>query len=68
MSTTIDSTELKRLVKEAVAEALREERGALRHVIEDVVEEVALARAMQEADGRDRVSREVVIGALKGWQ
>jgi hypothetical protein len=47
---TAERAALKRLVKEAVAEALEEQRGYLQTLISETLEELALAEAMREVE------------------
>lgn len=55
------------MVKEAIAEALHEQRGALRDlVVEDVLEDMALVTAMREPDTEERVTREEIFAVLEG--
>ena len=46
---------LKRLVKEAVAEALEEQRAYFQELLAETLEELALAEAMREVEAVQRV-------------
>lgn len=64
MQTTVDSTELKLLLKEAVVEVLEERRDLLQNVIEDALEEIALTRAIRAEEQSSAASRDEVFEAL----
>ncbi len=45
---------LKATLKDAVAEALREQRPLLQSIVEDALEEMAFAEAMREVEAHER--------------
>lgn len=55
---------VRRLLKEALAEALREQRDFLKDLLAEVVEDSALIAAIREGRETDLASREDVITAL----
>ena len=61
---SVSQTELKDMVKAAMAEALVEQRALLREIVEEVIEDIALSRAIDEGDKTSLVSRDEVFGAL----
>jgi hypothetical protein len=64
VSTDLDQTQLRRLVKDAVPELLQERRSLLRDLIAEVIEDIALSRAIEEGEKTPIVSREEVFKAL----
>ena len=62
----IDSKALKVVLKEAIAETLREERPLLHEIFAEVLEDFALGEAIREGLRTERASREEIFGALKG--
>ncbi len=63
---TIDfgDSNVRRILKEALAEALREQRDFLKDLLAEVVEDSALIAAIREGRETDLASREDVITAL----
>jgi hypothetical protein len=61
---SFDEGRFKELLKEAVFEALREHRDLIYDVVAEVMEDAALAKAIQEGEATDSVSREEVFKAL----
>jgi hypothetical protein len=45
---------LRGLLREAVGEALREQRGLIQTIVEDALEEMAFAEAVREAEAHER--------------
>lgn len=45
---------LKAMVKDAVAEALREQRALLQSIVEEALEEMAFAEALREVEAHER--------------
>jgi hypothetical protein len=64
-SITIDSSELKALLKQALIELLEEKDEALYSALAELVEEVALVRAIQEGQDSETVDRAKVFNALE---
>jgi hypothetical protein len=61
---SVSETQLKDMVKAAMAEALVEQRALLRDIIEEVIEDMALSRAIDEGMTTPVVSRDEVLAAL----
>lgn len=51
MSITIQSDDLKAIVKEALIEVLESRRDFLEEVVSEALEDIGMYRAMQESDG-----------------
>ncbi|MBM4035241.1 MAG: hypothetical protein FJ291_26150 [Planctomycetes bacterium] len=64
VSMTLNKTQLRELVKEAVTELLQERRSLMRELIAEVIEDIALSRAIDEGEKTPIVSREEVLKAL----
>jgi len=65
MESFVSQDQLKELVKAAIAEVLEERRDLLRDVIEEAMEDIALARAIEEGEGTEIISRDAVFNLLK---
>ncbi len=63
--TQADAGQLKTLVKEAVAEALKQQREIVYDAVAEALEDLAMARAIQEGDRGDYVSREEIFSILE---
>ncbi|HUT55958.1 MAG TPA: hypothetical protein VM658_21385 [bacterium] len=61
---SFDEGKFKELLKEAVFEALRENRDLIYDVVAEVMEDAALAKAIQEGEPTGTVSREEVFKVL----
>lgn len=61
---SVSETQLKDMVKAAMAETLVEQRALLRDIIEEVIEDIALTRAIDEGMKTPVVSRDDVFAAL----
>ena len=57
---------LKRLVKEAVKEALFDQRDWFQDVVAEVLEEMALDEALREVEAVERLQRPKVFEMLEG--
>jgi hypothetical protein len=57
---------LRQQIKEAVAEALHEQRGVLREIFLEVVEDVALREAIRQGRESAEVDRERIFELLEG--
>lgn len=62
--TPTDAGVFKQAVKEAVVEALHEQRAWLRDILLEVVEEAALAQAIREGEHTEEISRDVIFRLL----
>ncbi len=59
-----DDQSLKNLIKLAVVEVLEERKDLVRDAVEEALEDAALARAIDEGERSQTVSREQVFRAL----
>ncbi|MEN6576111.1 MAG: hypothetical protein ABFD90_07195 [Phycisphaerales bacterium] len=64
-SITIDSNELKALLKQALIELLQEKDEALYGALAELVEDAGLAKAIQEGQDSETVDRAKVFRALE---
>ena len=65
METSVDHDQLKEILKEALIEVLEERRDLIQGLVEEALEDVALARAIEEGEGTDTVSRDEVFKLMK---
>ncbi len=65
MQTSIDSQELKGLIKQALVEVIEERPNLLREAFEEVLEDIALGRAMEEGRQSGIASREEVFAVFE---
>jgi len=66
MSTTpIDDATLKEALKSAILEILEERKDLMREVLEAALEDIALARAIEEGERSELVTRDEVFNALE---
>jgi len=65
METSVDHDQLKEILKEALIEVLEERRDLIQGLVEEALEDVALARAIEEGERTDTVSRDEVFKLLK---
>ncbi len=61
---SLDSDALKKALKEAIAETLREERELLRDVVCEALEDLALSEAIRDGRKTDPVGRDEVFDIL----
>ncbi|MDR3555357.1 MAG: hypothetical protein P4L55_11425 [Syntrophobacteraceae bacterium] len=66
MEICIDEGRLKQLVKEAVFEALKDQRQFIYDVLAEVVEDMALVRAIKEGENTGTVDKERIFDVLDG--
>jgi len=66
MTYTMDSAELKELLKTAMVEVLEEKRELVRDAVADAIEDIGLIRAIEEGVRSEAVSREEVFAVLQG--
>lgn len=65
VQTTLSETDIKELLKQAVAEVLQEQRDFLYEVFLEALEDIALMQAIQQGENTTTVSRTVVFRALE---
>ncbi len=61
----LSETTLKRLFKEALTEAFREQRALLHEALAEVLEDLAFAEAVRAGQQTEIVSRETVFESLE---
>ena len=61
---SLDEGRIKELFKEAVLEVLQERRDLIYDVMSEVIEDFALAKAIQEGESSESVTREEVFRTL----
>ncbi|MFZ1985401.1 MAG: hypothetical protein WAU91_13365 [Desulfatitalea sp.] len=66
MQALIDEGRIKQLMKEAIAEALQEQKGILHDLVVEAVEDIALANAIREGASSPQVSKKEIFDILKG--
>ena len=59
MKSVIEEKRLKQLVEEAVGEALQKQKGFIQAAVVEAIEDIALVRAMEEADDKMASPEEV---------
>ena len=59
------SPDFKQLLKEALAETLREQRDLLHEVFAEVIEDMALAEAIRQGRETEPVSRDSILRVLE---
>ncbi|HYJ05665.1 MAG TPA: hypothetical protein VEX43_11060 [Chthoniobacterales bacterium] len=59
MKSVIEEKRLKRLVKEAVGEAFQKQKDFIQAAVVEAIEDIALVRAMEEADDKMASPKEV---------
>lgn len=65
---TLESEQIKMLLKKAILEIFQENREIFTDVLAEILEEIALERAMAEAENDELVSREEVFKILESGQ
>ena len=65
MELTVNETQAKQLIKEALLELMEEKRGLFMEVMLEVIEEIGLANAIQEGRQNDFVSEEEIFAILR---
>jgi len=61
---SLDETRMKEVFKQAVLELLQERRDVLYDVFAEVMEDFALAKAIQEGESTESVTREKIFESL----
>ena len=61
---TLNSSQLKELIKAAIVEILQEQRDVFTDLITEAMEDVALAKAIEEGESIELVSREAIFKIL----
>lgn len=63
---TSDEGRIKQLMKEALIEALQEQKGVFHDLIIEAIEDIALANAIRQGADTESVSRKEIYDILKG--
>ena len=63
--TTLESDQMKALIKQAILELFQENRETVTDALTEILEDIALGRAMAEAEDSELVSREAVFKILE---
>jgi hypothetical protein len=67
MSTiSVEEVHLKDLLKEAILELMQERRDELEEIFAQVIQDLALARAIEEGEATEPVSKAEILQALEG--
>ena len=67
MSTiSVEEVHLKDLLKEAILELMQERRDELEEVFAEIIEDLALARAIEEGESTETVSKAEILQVLEG--
>lgn len=62
--TTLDTSELKQLIKSAIAQILQEQKEVFTDIIIEAMEDICLAKAIAQGENNDSVSRETIFKIL----
>jgi hypothetical protein len=66
ITVNLDEKQTKELFKQAIKEMLEQRNDALYDALAEVMEDIALARAIQEGELSENVSREEIFNVLGG--
>ena len=66
MEICIDETKLKEIMKEAVLEALKDQKEVIYDILAEVMEDIALAQAIKEGETTETVSKEEILDIIEG--
>lgn len=61
---TLDESQLKPLFKTAIIEIMQEQKELFKELITEAMEDIALAKAIEEGETTERVSRDVIFQLL----
>lgn len=67
-NTQIDEIKLKELFKVAILELLQEQKEVVSDLLTEIIEDIALAKAIQEGETTENVSREAIFKLLDSQQ
>jgi hypothetical protein len=62
--TTLNTNQLKELLKTAIVEILQEQKEIFTDIIVEAMEDIALAKAIEEGENTETVSREAIFNIL----
>ena len=63
--TALDTNQLKDLLKTAIVEILQEQKEVFTEIIVEAMEDIALAKAIEEGEDTEPVSREAIFRILQ---
>jgi hypothetical protein len=63
--TALDTNQLKDLLKTAIVEILQEQKEVFTEIIVEAMEDIALAKAIEEGEDTEPVSREAIFKVLQ---
>ena len=66
--TTLDTSELKQLLKSAISEVLQEQKEVFTDIIIEAMEDIGLVKAIEEVENTESVSREAIFKILSQQQ
>ena len=66
MQTLIDDSKLKKLLKEAVIEAIEEKKDIFHDLMVEAMEDLALVQAIKEGEDTETISKQEVLDILEG--
>ena len=66
--TTLDTSELKELLKSAISEVLQEQKEVFTDIIIEAMEDIGLVKAIEEVENTEPVSREAIFKILSQQQ
>ncbi|MBA2749416.1 MAG: hypothetical protein H0U45_11935 [Tatlockia sp.] len=66
--TTLDTSELKQLIKSVIAEVLQEQKEVFTDIIIEAMEDIGLAKAIAKGENTEPVSREAIFKILSQQQ
>ena len=66
--TTLDTSELKQLLKSAISEVLQEQKEVFTDIIIEALEDIGLVKAIEEVENTEPVSREAIFKILSQQQ
>ena len=62
---SVNETQLKEMLKSAIAEVLEEQRDFVKEIVEEAIEDIGLARAIEEGVAGEDVHRSKVFSILE---
>jgi len=66
MQTIADDNRLRKIIKEALIEAVQERKDIFYDLISEIIEDIAMTNAIRDGEKTEKVSREEVFSILEG--
>ncbi|HHC24609.1 MAG TPA: hypothetical protein ENK58_04230 [Desulfobacterales bacterium] len=66
MQIMADENRLRQLLKEAIIEAVQEQKDIFYDLIAEIIEDIAMANAIREGENTEKATREEVFSILEG--